>query len=422
MAYAPERLGLYALAVLLPLERLGAFAVGGTNVRPSQLALLATLFFVMRRWLHRPKEFDWRRTEYLLLVVFLAVSALSLTNAENFGRSAVVLAFTVFTLSLAFVMPMVLRRKKDLFIVRNILIVSAGAVSLFGLWQFAADMAGLPAALTGLRPQYTKAILGFTRVQSTALEPLYFANYLLLPVALAMTWLIEGAGRRRVALAGLLALMLTNIFLTSSRGGYGALLVTLGVILWSYRKRNEALRKLFALGVASLVIGFVLLRAIASFEVTTPGTLADTFIGHVTNLTSGAAVEERLETFERAIDAWRTHPWLGVGVGGYGPFSAVYPDTEPAVGWAIVNNEPLELLAETGILGLAAILGFLLYILRLGLRARDDELEPLRIAMLAAVIGIIVQYQTFSTLYIMHIWFAIGLLLTLSRFKTRQLA
>lgn len=415
MARTPERLGLLAIAATLPLERLGAISLGGTNVRPSQLIFLVTLFFVLRRWLHRPKDIVWRRPEYALLLAFLGVNALSLLNAENFGRSAIVFAFTVFTLSLAFVMPNVLREKEDFLLVRNVLLVSAGAVSLFGLWQFAGDMLGLPTALTGLRPQYTNVILGFTRIQSTAIEPLYFANYLLLPIALASTWLIEGAGRKKTVLVGLLALMAVNLILTASRGGYGALIAAVFVILVSYRHRSEALKRLLVLGVTGLVVAFIVVRAIAVFEVTTPGTLADTFLQHVTNLTSGAAVEERLETVERAVVAWQTHPFLGVGVGGYGPFSATYADTEPHVGWAIVNNEPLELLAETGILGVTAMAAFLLHLLKLGFARRKDALEPIRVAAVAAVVGIIVQYQTFSTLYIMHIWFAIGLLLATAR-------
>jgi len=31
---------------------------------------------------------------------------------------------------------------------------------------------------------------------------------------------------------------------------------------------------------------------------------------------------------------------------------------------------------------------------------------------LAAFVGILVQYQTFSILYIMHIWFVIGMLIS----------
>lgn len=86
----------------------------------------------------------------------------------------------------------------------------------------------------------------------------------------------------------------------------------------------------------------------------------------------------------------------------------------PETGWAIVNNEPLEILAETGALGFAA---FLFFLVTLALRtiqtiaqARDPFLRTILIGLLSASVGIFIQYQTFSTLYIFHIWFLIGLM------------
>ena len=42
--------------------------------------------------------------------------------------------------------------------------------------------------------------------------------------------------------------------------------------------------------------------------------------------------------------------------------------------------------------------------------AGDRYSKTIMVALLAAFIGIIVQYQTFSTLYIIHVWFLIGLM------------
>jgi len=44
----------------------------------------------------------------------------------------------------------------------------------------------------------------------------------------------------------------------------------------------------------------------------------------------------------------------------------------------------------------------------------SDPREAVRIGALAALIGMLVHYQTFSTLYIMHVWFTIGLILALT--------
>lgn len=449
MGISLERLGIYAIAALLPLERIGSFAIAGTNIRPSQLVLLAVLFLILRRLIHEPGSFQWRRPEYFLLLVFLGINLVSLTVAENFSRSLIVLAYTIFTLTLVIILPFRLKQARDFLVVRNVILISAAVVSLFGLWQFMADMIGLPTALTGLRPQYTKAILGFTRIQSTAIEPLYFVNYLLLPIGLTVSWLLGGAslssrapsfchldrsgeiledsstpakasGRNDKLLCALLVLMLVNVVLAASRGGYIGLIATLVVVAWLYRHKVAAVRRFLALGAGGLIVGFLAIQALGLFNVTTPLSLSGTFLQHVTTVTSGAAFEERYETYERAIRAFESSPWIGIGVGGYGPFSARYAQTEPDVGWAIVNNEPLELLAETGVLGFLAITAFLVYVLYLGLKKRSAEsLDAIRIGAWAALIGIIVQYQTFSTLYIMHVWFTIGLLVAAGRIKEK---
>lgn len=410
------RVGVYAIAALLPLERLGAISLGGTNIRPSQLVLLAVLLVIFKR-LVNGGAFEWRRPEYALLGIFLGVNVLSLVNAENFPRSFTVLLYTVFTATLVVAIPFALRKKEDFLVVRNVILASAAAAGLFGIFQFLGDMIGLPATLTGLRPQYTKVILGFTRIQSTAIEPLYFANYLLLPLGFLLSMILSGT--KRAWPYALFILLMVNLLLTSSRGGYLAFIAMSLVLAWMYREKVMALKRLFLIGLAGLALVAVTIQALATYDVTTPGSLSHTFFEHVTTATSGAAYEERIETFERSLRAFETHPFLGIGVGGYGPFSATFPDEEPVTGWAIVNNEPLELLAETGIMGLAAMIAFLAYILHLGSRKLEHfrELEPIRIATLAALVGIIVQYQTFSTLYIMHVWFTIGLLIAVSRIK-----
>ncbi len=105
---------------------------------------------------------------------------------------------------------------------------------------------------------------------------------------------------------------------------------------------------------------------------------------------------------------------LGKGIGNFGPWIAYYPNITPITGWKIVNNQYIELLAETGTVGLAS---FLIIILTLTLRtfialkhAKDVYLRSVLIGLFAAVWGIVIQYNFFSTLYIIHIWIAFGLL------------
>lgn len=403
------------IATLLPLERVGAFSIAGLNVRPSQLALLAAWIFFAGAWL-RGGTFAWQRGSFVALAGFFAAAGLSLMNAENLNRSLAVLAFTIFTASLALLLPNAARDEQSIKRVRLAVLFSAALVSLLGLWQFVADMLGAPAWMTGLRDTYSRSILGFTRVQATAAEPLYFANYLLLPIALAGAWLLKNPeAKTRRWLSLLLALLCVNVFLTSSRGGWLGAAITVAALLWMERSRLRDPRPILrtaGIVVLSLVVGILLL---GSFFSTSRETVTDTFFRHVTTVTGGAAFDDRAQTIVAAFEVWKLHPWIGVGFGGYGPFVSTFAFSKPEAGWPIVNNETLELLSETGIVGLAAFILFLIVLFRETSGRREGETETVRIACLAALLGMLAQYQTFSTLYIMHVWFTIGLLLASSK-------
>lgn len=405
-----------AVAALLPLERVGAFSIAGLNVRPSQIALLVAWMFFVGAWLRSKSTLEWRYPTLLALAGFFAAGGLSLLNAENLNRSIVVLAFTIFTASLALLLPNVLKSENNFKRVRLAILLAAALVTTLGLWQFIADMLGLPLWMTGLRDTYSRAVLGFTRVQATAAEPLYFANYLLLPIALAGAWLLKNPeAKTRRWLSLLLAALCVNVFLTSSRGGWLGAAVTVAALLWMERPRLHDVRPLLrAAGIAliSLTAGILLL---GSFFSTSRETVTSIFFRHVTTVTDGAAFDDRAQTVAAAFEAWKLHPWIGVGFGGYGPFVATFPFSKPEAGWPIVNNETLELLSETGVIGLGTFLLFLIVLFRESAGRRADDAEPIRTACIAALLGMLAQYQTFSTLYIMHVWFTIGLLLASSK-------
>lgn len=406
-------LGILLVAFWLPFERLGAFETGDTTIRLSQIFLVLTFaiwFFIL---IYKGK-FGFVKNRILIpIILFLACGIFSLPTTLNLGRSLIVYSFIIFTASLSFIVPNLVTNKDKLKKLIFAIIVSFILVASFGLYQFAGDMIGLPREVTGLRELYTKDILGFTRVQSTAYEPLYFANYLLLPIALIFSLFLSGKGMvKKSWLVILLALGMVDLVLTVSRGGYLALFALLFVISIYYYKKIFTIKNLIIIVVSGFFVGWVVMRALGI-----GGNLftLDKFSEHVTNAFYGASYDERVDTFNSAISAWRDYPIFGVGFGGYGPYTAEHPDYVPEDGWRIVNNQFLEILAENGLVGLLLFLLVLLFLFVRSLRAiriaDDNYLRAVMIALLAVFIGIIVQYQTFSTLYIMHIWFVIGLMI-----------
>jgi len=403
-------IGILLIAFFLPFERLGAYEFGDTTIRATQILLVITgLVWLLRLVWNRSYSFV-RNPLLIPLSLFFVVAFASLTNAMNRGRSITVFIYIIFTASLAFVIPNLVITKKQLQKVVIVLLVSFVLVSGFGLFQFLGDMTGLPQEVTGLREMYTKDILGFTRIQSTAYEPLYFANYLLIPIAILFALFLSG---KNVVRSGwtiaLLSLGIVNLVLTVSRGGYLALAATLLLIGAIYFKKLFTVRNIVIMVIGAVVLFWVVLQTLG-----TGGELftLDKFQEHVTNAFYGASYDERIETFDQAFAVWREHPMIGISVGGFGPYVSQHPYYIPNDGWKIVNNEFIEILAENGIIGLLLFVGILFILIVRSIKAimvaRDNYLHAIMVALLGVCFGVIVQYQTFSTLYIMHIWFLVG--------------
>lgn len=406
--------GIIAIAFALPFERIGAVELAGITVRASQMLLLAvTVLWGITKLIQ--KRFNVRPYPIGIFVgIFFVGSLLSLLNAPNPEYSAMVFLFTLFTILLSFIVAQIVRTRADIHRVTNGLLWGALFVSVFGLFQFLGDVAGLPPEVTGLREHYTKAVLGFPRIQSTALEPLYFANYLLLPMALTLSLVLARQTRRNVLWIGLLMLFVLNFILTISRGGYLAfipVLVIIGLFYLGSVLRPKILIATFAI-VLIVALGasrfLQLSQGINQFNL-------ETFSSHVSNVFSGASYEERAYTFEEAMKLWREHPFLGIGPGSFGPAVSMHPYQKPEGGWAIVNNETIELITETGVLGTLSIFFMLVVLFARSLKSvrttHDAKLKAIVVALSATLVGYMTQYQTFSTLYIMHIWFTIGFLI-----------
>jgi len=182
------------------------------------------------------------------------------------------------------------------------------------------------------------------------------------------------------------------------------------IFLFSWRQVIKP-GKILALLATGLVIGFAALQLLSSG---TDAFSTQKFSQHIQNLFSGASYEERVATFDLAKQAFREQPLVGIGPGQFGPYASINPFFEPKDGWKIVNNLTLELLAETGILGLSSIVVVFGVLLWRSIKALKSQPSPwlrsLLVGGTAALVGIFVQYQTFSILYIIHVWVAVGLL------------
>lgn len=406
--------GILAIAFFLPFERLGTLEVSGFTLKINHLFGLITLLAWFLTMLIK-KEVKFKKLPIALpLFVFILVNLLSFSGAVNLFRAGTVFIFTLFAVLISIAAVNLVDSEKKLSQVVKIIFISAFVVTVFGLFQFFGDLIGLPESITGLRDLYTKEVFGFPRIHSTALEPLYFANYLLIPIMLAFTLLLSK--KRTVKWSWLLILLiltLTNFVLALSRAAYIALALALLFILIVYFKRFFSLKRIIGILIVLFVVYSIFIRVFNLTE--DAGLYFEKFITQATGIFTGASYSDRAETMSAAWEMFKQKPWLGVGTGNFGPQMAWYPLVTPEKGWLIVNNIFLEILAETGLFGLLSFLWLLAILFFRSLKAiaqaREEYLKALMIGLTAAFIGVVAQYQTFSILYIIHIWFLFGLML-----------
>ncbi len=410
----PER-GLWLLAVGLPYERLGTLPTGAFTLKFGHVVtgfILVSL--AARAAITKTIRFaaDPLRVPLLLL---LFASILSLINAADLTRGIALIGQLVIGYLVYFCVVNLLGRS-NVWPTLLALWFGAGIVALFGLYQFVGDYLGLPPALTGLVPSYSgAAAFGFARITGPSLEPLYFANYLLLPLLTAAAFLIGTRGKGRFRLGVFLAVVGVVFVLTLARGafiGVGAGLLLIIIRYWRNLLRPKVIVAVVStLLIAGVAVVWLLLQTAHDNE--SPLTAFSHQIG-VTG--TDVSSQQRVGTVTAAAGLVRNHPLTGIGVGNFGhyyqdPSAAASGDEQVS---QTVHNQPFETLVETGVIGLAALglVGFVLLkrTIEAWRRVRGRFLTAALVGSAAAVLAIFVQAQTFSALYLMHIWFAIGLL------------
>ncbi len=408
-------LGVLFITFFLPFERIGTLETSAGTIRLTQVLLAIVLVMLWLSWARERTRFQ----PYPLLAplcAFLAANVLGLLQSPNRSYSTEILLLTAFTILISVCVAQLVTNKQRLITLVHVLLLSALVVSSFGIFQFFGDLADLPTSVTGLRDLYTKDVFGFPRIQSTALEPLYFANYLLLPLSIAYALFVHKWKQLPTwLLFGLLVLFGGNLLLTVSRGGYAGMAMSLVVITLLSLRQFLRVRIL-----VPVIIGIVIIL-VGTQKFLNFGDLTrlnvETFTQHIVAVFSGPSFQERVETIEQARSAFWQSPWVGLGPGSFGPFVAIHPLIKPDSGWLIVNNEPMELLAETGLLGFISIVAMIILLIIRSFRAehipraQSTFVRAVHLGLLGAFFGVLAQYQTFSVLYIMHVWFLVGLLI-----------
>lgn len=184
----------------------------------------------------------------------------------------------------------------------------------------------------------------------------HFAGFveLIVPFGLALLFGLAVRQDKRLLLALFTVLPIGALVLTTSRGGIASFLFQIVLLGFLTRtsgpraKRPPAAAR-FALVACILVIWLGVDPALRRFESSSPGEVSR---------------DRRATMFKDTWQIFLDHPWTGTGLG---TFQSVYPRYESYYDGRVVehaHNDYLELLADTGLIGGACGLAFVVLLFR----------------------------------------------------------
>ncbi|MFP4322402.1 MAG: O-antigen ligase family protein [Anaerolineales bacterium] len=304
-------------------------------------------------------------------------------------------------------------------------IFAAGLQAVLGLWQFAGGSGAAHLWILDFR---------FFRAFGTFGQPNPFGAFMgmVLPLAggaaagyvLAAWQHPERAPQARLwaALYSAAAMIILGGLLVSwSRGAWLGFLVAATVVVWSLPRRRWVGTSLVIFGLGAGLLLWAVGALPASLEARLTGFLDDfTGIGDVRGVVindDNFAVIERLAHWQAAQGMAQDYPWFGVGFGNYEVAYAEYA----LINWpnplGHAHNYYLNLLAETGIIGLlgysvmwSVIIGMTLFLLSNPSCALDWHYRGIVAGLLGSWTHITV-HSMLDKLYVNNLFLHLGVML-----------
>ena len=227
------------------------------------------------------------------------------------------------------------------------------------------------------------------------IDPNDFGAALMFPIALVlMSTLRRRWSLTKLALGGLLLLLLGGVYVTGSRGALVALGTLMMYLIWRSRYRAQVI----FFSVVGLATVLVLTNPFARFQ---------------DALQTGGS--GRLSIWKVGFEAFKHHWLIGAGVGNF-PFAydqsfmSIY-ESIYAYWHRVAHNMPLTLAVELGIGGLTlGMLGWYLQFRTLNFLNASDPLYDLRISLESGMVGLFVASMFLSDLGDKYVWVGFMLL------------
>lgn len=337
----------------------------------------------------------------LILLGYLFISAYGLASHPRAGH-----AFSRWLtyLLLAIVCVEFARDKHRFHAFINITVLSALLVSVYAVFQ-AFEIDFFEWTTFEWEDRSTR------RVCSSLCNPDFLAGYLIALLPLTITLALIRQGKIRGFFIFCVVFEILALIFSYSRGGWVSMFFVL-ILLLSLLTYLNWIREpvLLEPGITlaraiSIIVTVIILTLVCVTLMWDELTAA---IYRFSLLTQGTSVATRSYFYAAAITMWLTHPWFGFGLGTFAIHFNTFRDKELSIYLPFkrhylehVHNEYLEILSETGVVGLIlylALIGLVLFtIWRHTLRYRSRN-NLVLIGFLCGIIAILIHNMVTVTL------------------------
>jgi hypothetical protein len=418
----------YAAIALLSIDRGAVLDVGDATVKLSHVLFgLALAGAVAQRAVDGKLLFRIPEVPRRLLVAGLVLAATqALSYLAGWPGTDTALARMAIIAGGAFVpflaIVMLVDTGERFRTAASVFLIAQLAVALLGLYEFASVHLGLPVIT-----QNIGEVAGAGRVAGFALEPGYYAAGLVTALPLLVYLIVRDQSRRPLPFLEAvdprlaLGLVLVALGVANSRAGYlltGVAIAATLLLLGRARVISLAgLRRAAGVAATFLVVAVLAGQLLGARPFAVIGeqiqnsTISPTLCQAFRSNNACTSNIERYELYTAGREIFLDHPILGVGDGAAGELLPQYGVITFVNREATLNNVLLEVGAESGLIGLAA-LAFLVW--RLGAaaisrRGEDDDALLARMFLLGGFVLVTAGGLVLMWLWDVRLWTLLGL-------------
>ena len=393
-----------------PFERVGNIPLPWFKIKPFQLLAGLTLFALLGRIAFGRKRFARLPRHPILfwLAGFYLANLVSYFFSQNPDDLRPLSHYALFV-AIAALVVMLVRTPEELSAMVWTAVLSGAFAAVYGLLQYAGYLSGWDTEVRMTPLVFSAGTSAGVRVVSLFYDPNLFASFLCpaIPLGLACCQAAVRRWQRLLAIAAVVVMLLA-MAATYSRSGFLGVVAALLCFVLLQRRLLTRVRALVLIALF-VALGWSALRVWGG-EWIRP----DTVWGRALAVEQG--IGGRTSAWQQILGAFYDHPVVGLGPAEATNWGVYIPNS--LSGWDMANlrmvahNNFLDVMVGAGLVGLVPfvfLVGLGLLGTWRGFRRSDPRHSAWKLGALLAMVSVVANGMSMSTLSYPSFWFVLGL-------------